>query len=147
MFRNKFFYKFGYSQKGFFLPFLILLFGISVLNSNIRALSDSSTHFTTPGFEEIWYRLPLLFEKNTGQRTTEAIYIYRGETYDMEFLTTAIVLSPKQVLANGDSSLIMSIVEGSVQATVTGINEEKTHINYLIGNEPSRWQTNVPTFS
>lgn len=42
--------------------------------------------------------------------------------------------------------LRMSLVGASEGARVEGLNELEGKVNYLIGNDPAQWRTNIPTF-
>jgi hypothetical protein len=41
----------------------------------------------------------------------------------------------------------MNLVGANPDAAVEGLNELEGKVNYLIGNDPAQWRTNIPTFS
>ena len=41
----------------------------------------------------------------------------------------------------------MKLVGANPIAAVEGLNELEGKVNYLIGNDPAQWRTNIPTFS
>lgn len=40
----------------------------------------------------------------------------------------------------------MNLVGANRGAAVEGLNELEGKVNYLTGNDPARWRTNIPTF-
>lgn len=86
--------------------------------------------------------LPLYFEANNNQ--TE----FRSSGSDYQFLIShdgaQILLSQS---AAGIATARMSFPGGNSQAEIHGTGELPGKINYLIGDDSSRWQTGLPTFA
>src|SRR5262249_30884766 len=54
--------------------------------------------------------------------------------------------SPSQK-AKDSSTLRIRLIGANVSPLIEGKDEVSTKTNYLIGNDPSRWHTNVPNFA
>jgi len=97
----------------------------------------------------------LSFEANRGQADPEVRFIARGSGYTL-FLTAAeTVLSFPEPPAPGRRNekqtgkptvLRMKLVGANGGASVAGLDELPGKSNYFIGNDPSKWRTNVPTY-
>ena len=90
--------------------------------------------------------LPLYFEANSGQSDIPAQFVARG--HDYQFL-----ISPGEaqiLLRNTDagSSIVqMQFIGANPQAQIRGDTELPGKINYLTGNDPAHWRTDVATFA
>jgi hypothetical protein len=113
-------------------------------------------------------KLPLSFESNQGQTDKTVNFLARGSGYSLFLASTeaTFVLShqsgaktesladelPKAGVARIASSeqtavLRMQLVGGNRNAEVKGDDELAGKVNYFVGNDPTKWRTNVPTFS
>ena len=90
--------------------------------------------------------LPLYFEANRGQADVPAQFIARG--HDYEFLISPaeaqIVLRQAGV---GPAMVHLQFAHASPQAHIQGGDELPGKINYLTGNNPAQWHTDVPMFA
>ena len=94
--------------------------------------------------------LPLYFEANHGQVDSTAQFIARGR--DSQFLISpgaaqfvlGKMTAPRAFSAR---SVRMQFVGANDRAQISGKEELSGKINYLVGNEPARWQTGVATFA
>jgi Beta-propeller repeat len=126
---------------------------------------------------ENYGKLPLAFEENRGQFDPRARFISRGAGYSLFLTTDEAVLSVPGGKANnkeprtnrsnqvhhsqvtddlfGSASkqqisnlnLVMKLVGSDPHATVSGLDEIPTKSNYLMGNDPKKWQTNLPNYA
>jgi uncharacterized repeat protein (TIGR01451 family) len=92
--------------------------------------------------------LPLIFELNAGQTSSEVKFLSRGAGYTL-FLTPAevvlgFVTSPSQKKA---AVLRMQLPGANLQPRIAGVEELPGKVNYFIGDDPARWRTNVPTYA
>src|SRR5882724_1286624 len=119
-------------------------------------------------------KLPLYFEKNTGQSSNEVRFLSRGAGYGLFLTPTESVLelqvrepinpsngskatgNPKSLLrgpkARPELTLKQSVVRmkflGTKGATrVSGVDDLEGKSNYVLGNDPKKWVTNIPTFA
>ncbi len=113
---------------------------------------------------ESYGKLPLSFEANEGQQDRQVKFLSRGSGYNL-FLSnreTVLVLSKPEKPATpparkatrsqkkpkGQSTVLRTqLVAANPEAKVTGEQELPGKVNYLIGNEPSKWRTNVATYA
>ena len=94
--------------------------------------------------------MPLWFEANQGQVDSPAQFIAR--TPDSRFLISpdaAQIVLCKLTAQRAFSarSVRMQFVGASGAAQISGAEELSGKINYMVGNNPSHWQTGVATFA
>jgi hypothetical protein len=93
----------------------------------------------------------LMFEQNVGQADASHQFVARGPGYTAFiggadtalFLPGASASDPK---VTGEY-LNLHLVASNISATVTGGELLPARTNYMIGNDPSAWHTNVPNFA
>src|SRR5438045_1437832 len=86
-------------------------------------------------------RLDRYFEQNVGQADAEVAYILRGSSY------TLMLTSGGATLHAGGSVVNMNLMGADLTVRPVGAEPLQTRVNYLIGNDPSLWHLQVPTFS
>jgi hypothetical protein len=109
-------------------------------------------------------RLPLSFEANQGQTDKEVDYLSRGPGYTV-FLTpteAVLTLSPAQLAADSSeekgtfgllapkpeaTAVRIQLIGANPAGHATGGNRLPGNVNYFRGNDPSRWQTRIPTYA
>jgi hypothetical protein len=113
-------------------------------------------------------KLPLSFEANHGQTDGRVKFLSRTSGYSL-FLTgdeAVLTLNGKKASTNkakiegaahklqsgmaapkGGGVLRMKLRNANPAARVTGVDELAGTSNYFIGNDPTKWQTNVPTYA
>jgi hypothetical protein len=108
--------------------------------------------------------LPLTFEANQGQTSSEVRFLSRGKGYTAFLTTGGIVLAlrPNQPVPVQPVSDVAApnksqpTVGATVQfrffgvaknPVVIGENPLPGRVNYFIGRDPAKWQTNVPTYA
>ncbi len=111
---------------------------------------------------EAYGKLPISFVANEGQADERVKFISRGGGYSLSLTPTEAVL----VLAAGraadageddDSTrkpghaqahvLVMRMAGANPSPRLSGLDELPGKVNYLLGSDPTRWRTNVPTYS
>src|SRR2546426_4537719 len=114
---------------------------------------------------ETYGRLPLHFEANLGQTRQDVRFLARGAGYSL-YLTAGeavLVLTKPNPDAKRDSRstlerlgtqargtpvvVRMSLVGAAPKPLVSGLDELPGKANYLIGKDPAKWRTNVPTYA
>ena len=101
-------------------------------------------------------RLPMNFEANRGQAAEEVRFLARGHGYQV-FLTDAEAVLRLQAgeAAPGEAGdgetprqgqLRFRVEGGSSSGRLTGRQELRTKSNYLIGNDPAAWRTEIPNY-
>ncbi len=101
-------------------------------------------------FAESYGKLPIAFEPNMGQTDDNVRFVARGQGYAM-FLTDAEAVlelrGPTGVKKNGKRASLAMKIEGADPSAVSqGLEATEGRSNYFIGNDPSKWQADVPNF-
>ncbi|MDQ3815300.1 MAG: SBBP repeat-containing protein, partial [Armatimonadota bacterium] len=86
-------------------------------------------------------RIPLHFEANRGQCDKSVKFVSRGRGYNLLLGDSEAVLSLRS------TPLRLRLIGAHAQPRVTGQQMLPGKVNYLFGNDPSRWRTNVPTYA
>jgi hypothetical protein len=117
-------------------------------------------------------RLPLSFEANQGQTGEQVKFVSRGSGYTLFLTGTEAVLqlrnadnarnphsairnpqweNPQSAIRNPKLgrpvTLRMRLVGANPNAEARGVDELPGKSNYFIGNDPSKWRTNVPNYA
>jgi len=101
-------------------------------------------------------KLPLSFEMNQGQSDASVKFLSHGNGYSL-FLTNSaalLVLSKQRSHSKlaGHSSAIgdvirMELAGASANMPVSGMEPLPGIANYFIGNDPSKWRSEIPTYA
>jgi hypothetical protein len=104
--------------------------------------------------------LPLSFEANHGQTDDEVKFLTRDSGYTLFLTSTEAVIqlrgadcglrneAAKSATRNRKSEIIrMKLVGAKPSAKMTGQEELPGKVNYFLGNDPTKWLTNVPTYA
>jgi len=94
-------------------------------------------------------RLPMLFEANRGQSDPRVRFAARGNGYALALTERGPALSlvtGHGARGAGGVTLAMAFV-GARRAPLVASGRLATRVNYLIGKDPSRWHTGMPTYS
>src|SRR5262249_54406957 len=113
-------------------------------------------------------RLPMAFEKNQGQTDSAVQYVSHGKGYELFLTPGEAVLalraaipglpSPANPIAynkalieasrSQKASVFRLQFEGALtNPEITAEDKLTRNANYFVGNDPSKWQTNVPSYS
>lgn len=92
-------------------------------------------------------QLPLAFEPNIGQTNAAVNYLARGPGYTVWLTPTESVLSLQNASAASGNVLSMELVGANAASVAQGQNQLTGVTNYLIGNNPSQWLTNIPNYA
>ncbi|MDX6384443.1 MAG: hypothetical protein QOK48_2016, partial [Blastocatellia bacterium] len=134
-------------------PFIIRRTAASRRSDQTPSLLPSSQKNIARNYGE----LALSFERNDGQTSSEARFISRGPGYDLFLTATGAVLnlrktgSPavrlqKDAVTVSQSFLYLKMIGASTRASIKGDDELMGKVNYFVGNDPSRWLANIPTY-
>ena len=129
-------------------------------------------HFTKPRLEALeprWLlsgdaalvqaygQLPMSFQLNEGQTDPQVAFLSQGSGYALFLTPTESVLSlqtPASATPSADadqaapaSVLSMQLVGASAAPQVVGLDQLPGTSNYLIGNDPSQWHTDIPNYA
>jgi hypothetical protein len=136
--------------------------GAGVPAPDTRAKPDAATQ----AWVHVDYgKLPLSFEANRGQTDAQVKFLSRGSGYTLFLTSTQAVLVLHK--SQGRSSIVCSraaagrerttkintavlhiqLVGANTAPLVTGLEELPGKSHYFVGNDPTRWQTNIPHYS
>ena len=106
-------------------------------------------------------KLPLSFEANQGQADSRVKFLSRGSGYGL-YLTAAeailtlrnpktdtrasLDLAASQSLGQDSSTVVFRFLRVNRAVRMEGRDQLPSKSNYLIGNDPSKWRTNLPTY-
>jgi hypothetical protein len=130
-----------------------------------RADGSTSAAPNRMGVRQAYGQLPLYFEANQGQTDRRVTFLSRGSNHTL-FLTpteAVLVLSKARPADAGPAQKLKDTPEKSHSATqailrskfvgansrprINGRAELPGKTNYFIGNDPTKWRTNVPTYA
>ena len=102
--------------------------------------------------------LPLSFERNDGQADASVKFVSRAPGFDLSLTSSGAVLNLRRTLP-GDakqsaserrpqsiSQLYLEMIGANQNTAVDGNEELPGKVNYLVGNDPAAWHTDIPTF-
>jgi hypothetical protein len=104
-------------------------------------ISASKSQSVTERYEQF----PLSFEPNREQTNAEVKFLARGEGYIL-FLTDKDAVLRLGKGPRNSSVLRMSLLGANAKPNFTGMDELPGKSNYLIGNQPDHWHTNIPNY-
>ena len=127
------------------------------LPPNVRSTLSAGTN-TNYG------KLSPAFEANQGQADPQVKYLFRGRGYTAFLTSGGMVLSlrPTNVVpipptsnlpttskvASASNTTIQFRLSGAAKSPVVfGEDRKPGKVNYFIGNDPTKWRTNVPTYA
>jgi hypothetical protein len=111
-----------------------------------RLLVESLEDRTVPSGASLaaYGQLPLSFEANHGQTAAPVDYLSRGQGYTLFLMPSQAVLALSQ--GSAEDVLRMRLVGANPAAQALGLDQQAGVSNYLLGNDPGKWITNVPHF-
>lgn len=99
---------------------------------------------------EEYGKLPINFEPNLGQTDDEVKFLARGHGYSL-FLTgreAVLALQKRGKTGAQDKQAVvkMQIQGANSSPDIAGLDKTEGKSNYLIGNDPQKWRTEVPNY-
>lgn len=131
---------------------LLTLGGVALLRHDLWHVSTPmGTRFSSSQAQLQLGSLPLAFEPNQGQTDSQVRFLAHPSGYGL-FLTQheavlALPVANKESRSLGRTALRMQFADANPAAAVSAIEPLPGHTNYLLGNDASRWVTNVPQFA
>lgn len=152
-------------------PLVLCLF-MSVAVFPVKSQSPSTAPFTPPDrpasrgasarLASSYGKLPISFEPNKGQTDKAVQFVARGSGYvlflepdeavmtlftevptaDGEKPSTRIGVRPREV-----STIGLKLIGAEKSTTAEGEDQLPGFTNYLVGKDPSKWRTGVPTYA
>src|ERR1700730_15527798 len=88
-------------------------------------------------------RLPMSFEPGAGLTDSYVNYLAHGSGYALLLTPSGGTLSLRAAGSASPSRMTIKLIGGNRAAKAEGLEALAGKSNYLIGNEPSKWRTNV----
>ena len=85
-------------------------------------------------------QVPLTFIANRGQVHRSVRFTAASPGFTAYFTTDEVVVDVHSTVVR------MRYLAANISPDVTGVDVQEGKANYLIGNDPEKWQTNVPLF-
>src|SRR5947209_1468711 len=89
-------------------------------------------------------QLPLSFEANRGQVDARVNFLSRGDGYSLFLTPTRAVMELQQ---GGGNVVAMRIVGADPASRPVGLARLPGVSNDFVGNDPSKWHTNLPNYA
>jgi Bacterial Ig-like domain (group 3)/Beta-propeller repeat len=93
--------------------------------------------------------LPLNFERNLGQAPEQVQYLAHGSAYAIAITDQGAALTlGRGARASKPPQVVRLRVHGANHASIASAEDPLPgRVNYFIGNDPSRWRTNIATYN
>ena len=145
---------------------LLLAASSTCVSAQTRSESTSAPHKNVVLSDN--GKLPLSFEANHGQTDERVKFLSRGTGYSLFLTKNEAVIAlkkdgssrvadkrhvgiPLAIPARNESAkgatLRMQLLGSNFTSRAVGADELPGKVNYFIGNDPSKWRTNVPTYA
>jgi hypothetical protein len=115
--------------------------GLERVNPGSPGASDKAAKI-----REAYGELPLAFEQNRSQGEEGTNFRARGAGYTISLSATEATLLLARGSEEPSTVLRMNLAGANPDVAVEGVNELEGKVNYLIGNDPAKWRTNIATF-
>ncbi|MGC2225949.1 MAG: SBBP repeat-containing protein [Candidatus Sulfotelmatobacter sp.] len=106
-----------------------------------------------PESRAILGQLPLIFEPNQGQADPQVKFLAHGAGYSLFLDASSAVLamqtapsSPASAAQPSEQFVWMKLVGANPAAALAGADPLPGKSNYMIGNDPQKWQSGIPQF-
>jgi hypothetical protein len=117
-------------------------------NPNLDASSSllaGSSSKSKPDAHAVLSQLPMLFEPNQGQADPSAMFIARGQGYNLYLQKTGAVLALASKGQHIDHVRMM-LAGANSNPQISGADPLPGTSNYFIGNDPKAWHRGIPQF-
>ena len=105
------------------------------------AVSPTAPEPSTQPDAGVLARLPLAFEENRGQTDDRVDFLARGAGYTLYLADGAA-----WIRASGEAPVRMRLLGAAPGLRLEGREELPGRVSYFIGDDPTRWRTDVPTY-
>jgi hypothetical protein len=105
---------------------------------------------STPTQPAVHLPQTLAFETNVGQAGPGVQFVAHGPGYNLSLTPSGTVLAlhaPQGAQGLSDGMLQISLVGASPNPVASGLDPLPGKVNYLLGNDPSQWRTDISTFA
>lgn len=149
-------YKVSKAKLALTVGLLVLVCGAVSATSRLTAAHrvHVNSRATTQPSAMKYSAFPIYFEPNVGQADSSIRYFSHTADYTLSITRsgTVLVLAPENLSKGRTHSpaagpVIGITLHGAQATSVTAADQELAgHVNYLIGNDPAKWRTDIPTY-
>ena len=140
---------------------LVMATGLGVAQQTGKTPPLNAPLTASPSVKANYGKLPLVFEANQGQTDPQVRFLFRGSRYTAFLTSGSMVLSlrPNQVVTTATANAApmnnstapaanveFQLAGAAKNPAVVGEGRLSTRVNYFIGNDRSKWHTNIPTY-
>ncbi|MCQ3972532.1 MAG: hypothetical protein DPW09_03685 [Anaerolineae bacterium] len=132
----------------FTLLTVLLCLGLALPTTSTRAAEPASTsEVATQTVIDAYSNIPLHFEPNQGQvAASEVGFISRGRSYTLFATPAGLTLALHSEEEGPAQALQIALTGANPRPPMRGLGELPGVSNYLIGDDPAQWRTNVPNY-
>ena len=126
----------------------------------MTAMASAQAVPARPSLSAGYGKLPITFESNHGQTDPHVKFVSHGPGYTAFLTSDSLVLSlranesssahsnaaSRVATPSSRASLQFQLIGAAKHSTIVGEQTQAGHVNYFIGNNPAKWQRNVPTY-
>ncbi len=94
---------------------------------------------------EVLSSQPIAFERNDGQLDSRFAYVSRGRGYELLLHSSGAMMSLRSK-DEAAAEIAMTFLGADPAARPASSGVLPTRVNYLIGRDPAKWHTGIPTF-
>ncbi len=116
-------------------------------NNNVFTKIFESSLTDEPRVRKNLNHMPMNFTLNQGQTDARVKFTARGRGYSLFLTPTEAVLSLQRAKSLGSTALRMRLLQANDNPAISGLDQLPMVSNYYLGNDPSKYQENVPHFA
>ena len=116
------------------------------LQRNTVPASGADLKYSPEDAWRAYSKLPIAFVENRGQTDSRVRYYAQGKRYAFFLTSRDIVLSFADAASRQELALNLRFVGARHGAAPEGVERVAGAVNYLHGNDPAGWQTELPRY-
>lgn len=128
------------------------------MSTSSSPAQTQATPDNKPGISAAYQNLPMQFEENLGQADAATKFLAHGRGYSIALRSDAATfvlhrqpdkpaLGPQRPSANAEEWVRMELLGANSKAVMSAVKPLRSYVNYLLGNDRSKWLTGVSTFA
>ena len=127
---------------------LLSIGSVHVHSSSGYGSKPPASRHDLASIKKSYAKIPLSFVANDGQADKQVKFTTRGSGYSLALAPTTFTLAFADSRNQNEASVLQAtLLGGNAAANVTGLERLQTTTNYFIGNDPRKWQTNIPNYA
>lgn len=125
----------------------LFLSGLVILTLSLRPGPPNRAKELFP-LKAAYAQVPMMFEANAGQTDPQVRYLARGSGYTIFLTSKGAVLTLQDRPGDHANSVVrLEMAGANDHATIDAVNRLGGTSNYFLGNDPSCWRRDIPTFA